>query len=330
MTSAFIKEELADVKKRCLQEIQGSEIIACHPVSVRIRMTRTEFKKLEACLQFSEGYPNTVIVVEIKSKTIPEKLCEGLARICDEEAKKILGQQQVMHMLKFIRQFIDDNPFTPCSNELTYIKKELVMEQDTFKTKQKAGVIIYTIKMSDYYFKVKLTVPDNYPEEPVIIEETGNNFPAIFVKMFKSQSEEIARQCVTPPLKKNPKDPPFQFKPSLQLVCKFLVTDCVRKYPVEICHLCNEKAFPKKPEHVVNEPMHGRHVEWMYCGHLFHHGCLDDYMTTPPFTGGKKCPKCGKRLYHNKWNVTPKLAEDRWAHHQARQRELEEVTDFLQ
>ena len=75
---------------------------------------------------------------------------------------------QVMHMLKFIRQFIDDNPFTPCSNELTYIKKELVMEQDTFKTKQKAGVIIYTIKMSDYYFKVKLTVPDNYPEEPVM------------------------------------------------------------------------------------------------------------------------------------------------------------------
>ena len=44
------------------------------------------------------------------------------------------------------------------------------------------------------------------------------------------------------------RDPPFQFKPSLQPVCKFLVTDCVRKYPVEICHLCNEKAFPKKPE----------------------------------------------------------------------------------
>ncbi|XP_038065267.1 uncharacterized protein LOC119735578 [Patiria miniata] len=330
MASSFIAEELAGVKKRCLDEIEGSEIIACHPISVRVKITRTKFKQLDACLQFYDGYPDTPIVIEIKSKTIPEKLREGLVRICDNEAKKLLGKQQVMPMLKFIRQFIDDNPFTPCSEELAYIKKELVEDQDTFKTKQKAGVIIHTIRKFDYFWKIKLTVPDNYPEEQVQIGEVDHNFPEIFSKMFASQAVEIARQCVTPPLKKKPKDPPFEAKPSLQPVCEFLVRECVRRYPTEVCHLCHEKAYPKKPEHVVNNPMHGRHIEWMYCGHLFHHGCVDEYMKTPPFTGGKKCPQCGKRLYHNKWNVTPKLAEDRWAHHQARQRELEEVTDFLQ
>lgn len=46
-------------------------------------------------------------------------------------------------------------------------------------------------------------------------------------------------------------------------------------------------------------------------------------------TGGKNCPTCGQRIYHEKWGVSDKLAEDRWAHQQARARELAEVEDFL-
>ena len=89
-------------------------------------------------------------------------------KIVDNNLQILMLFIKVMHMLTFIRQFIDDNPFTPCSNELAYIKKELVAEQDTFKSKQKAGVIIHKIQMCDYYLKVKLTVPDEYPEEPVM------------------------------------------------------------------------------------------------------------------------------------------------------------------
>jgi acetyl-CoA carboxylase beta subunit len=43
----------------------------------------------------------------------------------------------------------------------------------------------------------------------------------------------------------------------------------------------------------------------------------------------KKCPACKSVIYHEKWNITPKVAEDRWAHKEAKQRELEEVVDFL-
>ena len=45
--------------------------------------------------------------------------------------------------------------------------------------------------------------------------------------------------------------------------------------------------------------------------------------------GGKKCPGCKLRIYHEKWKVTPELAEARWAHKQAKDRELGEVVDFL-
>ena len=49
-----------------------------------------------------------------------------------------------------------------------------------------------------------------------------------------------------------------------------------------------------------------------------------------PFTGGKKCLACDKRIYHEKWKVTPELAEARWAHEQARERELGEVVEFFE
>jgi hypothetical protein len=45
--------------------------------------------------------------------------------------------------------------------------------------------------------------------------------------------------------------------------------------------------------------------------------------------GGKKCLVCGNRVFHDKYKVAPELAEARWAHEQARQREIDEVVEFL-
>lgn len=39
--------------------------------------------------------------------------------------------------------------------------------------------------------------------------------------------------------------------------------------------------------------------------------------------------QCGIRLSHDRWGLNVKLAEARWAQQQARERELEEVVDFL-
>ena len=46
-------------------------------------------------------------------------------------------------------------------------------------------------------------------------------------------------------------------------------------------------------------------------------------------SGGKKCLACDLKIYHEKWKVTPQLAEARWAHEQARERELGEVVEFF-
>ena len=46
-------------------------------------------------LQFSEKYPTSAIVVELKSKTLPPRLLVKVTELCDQEAKKLLGKPQV-------------------------------------------------------------------------------------------------------------------------------------------------------------------------------------------------------------------------------------------
>ena len=50
---------------------------------------------------------------------------------------------QVLSLVKFVIEFIVSNPFIVCSDELSFIKKQLYRDSDEMKVKQKAGVIHY-------------------------------------------------------------------------------------------------------------------------------------------------------------------------------------------
>ncbi|XP_028397097.1 uncharacterized protein LOC114520946 [Dendronephthya gigantea] len=325
----FVEDELKSVKEKLTDLVEGTEIIACHFALVQVKVKKTKYKQMTVHLQFSKDYPKSGILVELKSKTLSEKLLNKLVNICDQEMKKYIGQQQIVPVITFIKKFLDDNPFCICSDELNYIKNNIINSDiDKYKMKTKSGIITVNINQDRFNMEFVITVPDKYPAEAVRIEETGSNFPSYLRKVFLSQAEEIARRCVSKPLKKNPKAAPFEPKPSLQPVFEFLVNDCIRKYPRETCPLCKLKTLPDNPEAVVKDPTDPNHLERVYCSHIYHFGCLDKYMKTPPFKD-KKCPACKSVIYHEKWNVTPKVAEDRWAHKEAKQRELEEVVDFL-
>lgn len=47
------------------------------------------------CIQFPAGYPECRLLLELKSKTIPDKLMEKLVAVCDQEADRHLGKKQV-------------------------------------------------------------------------------------------------------------------------------------------------------------------------------------------------------------------------------------------
>lgn len=321
----IISLELDQVKQKA-PSIEGVTLEAAVQTIVRASIRLVGLRTITVCLQFPDQYPQEPIVIELKSKTLPEKVCDKITKICEEEAKKWQGQRQVLQCIHFVKNFLVDNPLCVCSEEILTVKKKFLNSEDSVTLEQATSKVIYRITQEQYFMQFCLSVPDDYPNKQVKIELEDHNFPETLKINFLSQAVEIARRCVQPPMKKKPKEAPFEPQPSLLPVVKFLV-ECVKKYPLMCCPLCKERVLPQTPSATVTDKR--RRMEKLYCGHLFHFGCLYKYIKTPPFTG-KVCSDCGSAIYHDKFKLSPQLMEARWAHKQARQRELDEVVDFLE
>ncbi|EFN61513.1 hypothetical protein EAG_11749 [Camponotus floridanus] len=322
----FIDDELREVSQLCHNVVDGSRLVSCVRSMVRVEITKTSFKQLVVCIQFREDYPASPLFIELKSKTLSTKLLDGLTEVCEKECKRLLNKAQVLLILKFIRNFIEENPLICCYDEISTLKK-LLGDKDELKLKQKNSYIYLTLYQGLYHFKTKLEIPNNYPIDCVIFSDVDTNFPPLFKRYLVGQGRELARQCVEEPLKKQAQKL-FTPSPSLNITASFLIKT-VKALPQESCQHCKIICLPANPEEVVTDESADFHAERLYCGHLFHLKCLVKYMKTPPFHGGKKCPSCGQRVYHDKWGLSDKLAEARWAHQQARARELAEVEDFF-
>lgn len=178
---------------------------------------------------------------------------------------------------------------------------------------------------------------------------------------MNGQAKEISRKCVEPPLNPPKGTPPFKIQPSLFKTLSFLI-EATNDFCIEVCPICMQKCLPDNPDEVVLNDTDDMYVERVLCGHIYHQGCLKKYMREPPFVkSGKPCPAlkrharsdtipfsivevmasqnkkseslnttCSIPLHHDRWGLSPKIAEARWANKQARARELEEVKDFLQ
>ncbi|XP_026473942.1 uncharacterized protein LOC113377745 isoform X2 [Ctenocephalides felis] len=242
--------------------------------------------------------------------------------------------EMVMKTIKFIRTYFLEYPLCCCYDEVNKLKN-IIKSNGTLKLKQKSCCIHVDIFSGNYEVKMRIFIPREYPNKCVKLEEYTANFPEVFNLYLVGQFTEIARQCVEPPLrkiktKKQSAPQPFQIKPSLEPSVKFMIETVIR-FQHEKCPVCKEQCLPDNPMDAIKCDKNPKHVERALCNHLYHQECLTRYLASPPFPrDGKKCLICTERLHHQKWGVNPRLAEDRWAHQQARERELDEVKDFLQ
>ncbi|XP_044748138.1 uncharacterized protein LOC123309216 [Coccinella septempunctata] len=322
-----LQNELGEVRSLCESTVQGSKLISCVCSMVRVEIKRTTFKSIIVCLYFPPDYPKSPLLIELRSKTLSARLLEKLTCSCETEAKKFLNEPHILNILKFIRRYIDETPLICCYDEINELKLKCNLDQDEIKLKQKTSSLIFNVTGNLYYLKCRIIVPDNYPEQKIEFLEVKTNFSNALNTHIIAQAKEIARRCVEPPLKPKKNDTPFKPSPSLKKSVEFLI-NCVKNFPEEKCQICEKRCLPDDPALLEHDEKSPKHVERVYCGHLFHLDCLIDYMKKPPF-GNKKCKICGHKIHHHKWNLTDKLAENRWAHEQARERELAEVTDFF-
>ncbi|KAM8715956.1 hypothetical protein ACLKA7_002920 [Drosophila subpalustris] len=370
----FIERELSDIRVNCEKQLTNSKIITCNATLVRVDLLPDKpNRSMTVCLRFPEDYPQiSSILVELKSRAYSDKLLAELTRLIDEHAKEHLGKPQALLVLGFALQYLSDYPLCVCLDEIKQLRMDLksreISEDDgsQLKLRQRTSCVELIARGGQYLYRVTAFVPDDYPNQCVELRGQESNLPNVLVRYLNGQSREIARQCVEPPLRLN-KDELANFRPvhSFYRTLKFCL-EATRDFHLELCPICDNPVLQAKPETAVLDDRDDAFVERVYCGHLFHQGCLKLYLSEPPFPkGGKLCPAkrrhprsdaqtymgkgasaattstgsssnkldngvCGIKLAHDRWVVNIKTAEARWAQKQARQRELEEVVDFLQ
>jgi len=74
----------------------------------------------------------------------------------------------------------------------------------------------------------------------------------------------------------------FSSQPSLWPVVNFLYADCLLPLVRDRCSVCGKHVIPTDPSKcaLVKRPMA---PERLYCGHLYHSHCLEEYIQNPPF-----------------------------------------------
>ncbi|XP_017075122.2 uncharacterized protein LOC108110544 [Drosophila eugracilis] len=363
---SFIDQEVTEFRAQCEKQVPHTKIIICSNSLIRVDIyPERPNLSMTVCLRFPENYPqSTPILVELKSRVYSDMLLTELTRLIDDYVKDFLGKPQALLVLAFAQQYLTDNPLCVCLDEIKQLRADIKSggSESQLKLKQKNRSVELVAKGGRYKYKVTAVVLDSYPMQSVELRGQESNLPAVLVRYLNGQSREIARQCVEPPIRLS-KEALANFRPvrSLQRSLKFCL-EATRDFHIELCPICDKTVLPDDPQNIEIDDNSDLFIERVYCGHLFHQGCLKKYLSEPPFPkGGKLCPAkrrhprsdaqtymgrsqgggvaasksledavCGIKLAHDRWVVSVKTAEARWAQKQARQRELEEVVDFLQ
>ena len=71
-----------------------------YPVWTKFSFRKSSFKKLTICMTYPSDYPAHHILIELKSKTIGQKLLDGLVKVSEEEAKKFEGKPHCLRIIK--------------------------------------------------------------------------------------------------------------------------------------------------------------------------------------------------------------------------------------
>ena len=98
-----LSNELEQVKRH----VPPNELISAFPSCVKIDMRRSIVKQLSLMMQFPSEYPTSPLVLELKSKTLPEVLVAKLQSACDKELKAAAGRFHIVEIFNFCQQFLD-------------------------------------------------------------------------------------------------------------------------------------------------------------------------------------------------------------------------------
>lgn len=301
-------------------------------MQVRVEITQSVSRRLVICLQFTKAYPSEILLLELKSKSLSENFLNNLVRVCEQFLRdNYRNEEQIIATINFLNNYLLKNPLCVIYNEIKQVHKfveneKLDRDQIQLIIKQKASTIKFISRKNDFYYKLNVQIPEDYPLNQVQWLQFSSNLPCVMTNYIDGQAREIARKCVEPPVNNTVE---FRSKPSFLETIRFLIS-ITRQYLTQQCPICKESCLPENSDNIVTNQSDGKFIERLICGHLYHQDCLLEYISEPPFQGKFCCfLQCHKKLMHHRWGESILKAETRYAARESRKRELQDVIDFL-
>jgi len=149
------------------------------------------------------NYPNSCLIVKLKSKRMPHKLVEQLIKKTEQLVAKLAtdkegGKPQLIPAFEFLRNILENNNLIPAWSELPEIRSILHLEKnsegvkhkDELKLFERAGKIKLKLRHGPKVFlDLELTVPEEYPFKRPELKFVEHNLDPNFSKLYQAGAE---------------------------------------------------------------------------------------------------------------------------------------------
>ncbi len=322
----IIAEELRTIH----ETLEPSAIKVAVRSLVQLEISRGDYARLVLQTHFPSTYPNGGLSCQLKSNTLPISALKKLEQLADNTAAECADKSEpaILNVHNVLNRVVQKNLLLVAFDEVQAIRSKYKTPGVKVSTRDVRGEVTIIVSCANYQSKGTFTVPPTYPKEACNFKLNSSDCPASLQTIFEATTREKGRKLIRPKLT----EPPVVANTLLPMVRHF-VDDLAGRYPKEVCPVCKKRMLPEiTPDATAAQSTSVRFVR-LWCGHLYDHKCLQNYLETPPFDKGKVClgAGCGKRIFHQKFKTAGnvKLAEERWAHKMAHKREIQEIVSFL-
>ena len=157
---------------------------------------RTLFRQVVVRLQSKEGYPKEYPLIELRSKFIEDSVLEKLETAAIDKVREQKESKSILlSLIEFFHFSVHNNKLLHCKDELDEIHS-LIKSDDVIKLNYKRGTILIHQREMNYHAKFRITVPDEYPEEPVEFVFLENNFHPFLTSLFTTRVQFLLKRVL--------------------------------------------------------------------------------------------------------------------------------------
>lgn len=169
----------------CLSEaVPEGCLLSCFQELVKVKISRTPYKEVTLTLHLLPTYPETPLIAEFASSSLPDALLAKFKEAVEKEARNQTGYPQLVKAVQLVHRLVCGNLLISCWDEIRQAKTLLGGGLGTLKLSESTGSIGLFVTSAGHTVEVTLRVPDAYPAEPVTAEVQRSTFPGDVTTSF--------------------------------------------------------------------------------------------------------------------------------------------------